>query len=74
MNIVQQSLIVFNYESKFICCFVFRFRYIMTSQVQCLRRHELDAFLATAFATDLMNPLPLQEMTVSFDLFSFEGC
>lgn len=37
----------------------------MTSPIQCLRRQELDVFLATAFAADLMNPLPLQEMTVS---------
>lgn len=29
-----------------------------------IRRHELDAFLATAFDSDLRNPLHLQEMTV----------
>lgn len=37
----------------------------MTSQLQILRRQELDAFLATAFSSDLMNALHLQEMTVS---------
>lgn len=37
----------------------------MTSQIQILRRQELDAFLATAFSNDLMNALHLQEMTVS---------
>lgn len=37
----------------------------MTSQIQILRRQELDAFLATAFSNDLMNALQLQEMTVS---------
>lgn len=41
------------------------FRFIMTSQIQILRRPELDAFLATAFSNDLMNALHLQEMTVS---------
>lgn len=41
------------------------FRFIMTSQIQILRRQELDAFLATAFSNDLMNALHLQEMTVS---------
>lgn len=41
------------------------FRYVMTSPSLCLRRHELDAFLATAFSADLLNPLLLQEMTVS---------
>ncbi|CAH1644349.1 unnamed protein product [Spodoptera littoralis] len=40
-------------------------RFIMTSQIQILRRQELDAFLATAFSNDLMNALHLQEMTVS---------
>ncbi|XP_053602240.1 constitutive coactivator of PPAR-gamma-like protein 1 isoform X3 [Plodia interpunctella] len=40
-------------------------RFIMTSQLQILRRQELDAFLATAFSTDLMNALHLQEMTVN---------
>ncbi|XP_022122884.1 constitutive coactivator of PPAR-gamma-like protein 1 homolog isoform X2 [Pieris rapae] len=40
-------------------------RFIMTSQIQILRRQELDAFLATAFSTDLMNALHLQEMTVN---------
>ncbi|GBP04281.1 Constitutive coactivator of PPAR-gamma-like protein 1 homolog [Eumeta japonica] len=40
-------------------------RYIMTSQVQILRRQELDAFLATAFSSDLMNALHLQEMIVN---------
>ncbi|XP_072940583.1 constitutive coactivator of PPAR-gamma-like protein 1 homolog isoform X2 [Epargyreus clarus] len=40
-------------------------RFIMTSQIQILRRPELDAFLATAFSNDLMNALHLQEMTVS---------
>ncbi|XP_045446180.1 constitutive coactivator of PPAR-gamma-like protein 1 [Melitaea cinxia] len=39
-------------------------RFIMTSQIQILRRQELDAFLATAFSNDLMNALHLQEMTV----------
>lgn len=38
----------------------------MTSQIQILRRQELDAFLATAFSNDLMNALHLQEMTVRF--------
>lgn len=37
----------------------------MTSQIQILRRQELDAFLATAFSGDLMNALHLQEMNVS---------
>lgn len=37
----------------------------MTSQIQILRRQELDAFLATAFSSDLMNALHLQEMNVS---------
>ncbi|XP_045493692.1 constitutive coactivator of PPAR-gamma-like protein 1 [Colias croceus] len=40
-------------------------RFIMTSQIQILRRQELDAFLATAFSSDLMNALHLQEMTVN---------
>ncbi|CAG9138520.1 unnamed protein product [Plutella xylostella] len=40
-------------------------RYIMTSQIQILRRQELDAFLATAFSNDLMNALHLQEMAVN---------
>ncbi|XP_060800922.1 constitutive coactivator of PPAR-gamma-like protein 1 isoform X3 [Amyelois transitella] len=40
-------------------------RFIMTSQLQILRRQELDAFLATAFSNDLMNALHLQEMTVN---------
>ncbi|XP_045765147.1 constitutive coactivator of PPAR-gamma-like protein 1 isoform X2 [Maniola jurtina] len=40
-------------------------RFIMTSQIQILRRQELDAFLATAFSNDLMNALHLQEMTVN---------
>ncbi|VVC89410.1 unnamed protein product [Leptidea sinapis] len=40
-------------------------RYIMTSQIQILRRQELDAFLATAFSGDLMNALHLQEMTLA---------
>ncbi|XP_037299637.1 constitutive coactivator of PPAR-gamma-like protein 1 isoform X2 [Manduca sexta] len=40
-------------------------RFIMTSQIQILRRQELDAFLATAFSTDLMNALHLQEMNVN---------
>ncbi|XP_026328591.1 constitutive coactivator of PPAR-gamma-like protein 1 [Hyposmocoma kahamanoa] len=44
-------------------------RFIMTSQIQILRRPELDAFLATAFSSDLMNALHLQEMTVSIILY-----
>ncbi|KAJ2947040.1 hypothetical protein O0L34_g16385 [Tuta absoluta] len=40
-------------------------RFIMTSQIQILRRQELDAFLATAFSNDLMNALHLQEMNVN---------
>ncbi|KAM3962412.1 LOW QUALITY PROTEIN: constitutive coactivator of PPAR-gamma-like protein 1 homolog [Aphomia sociella] len=40
-------------------------RFIMTAQIQILRRQELDAFLVTAFSNDLMNALHLQEMTVN---------
>lgn len=40
-------------------------RFIMTSPIQILRRQELDAFLATAFSTDLMNALHLQEMNIN---------
>lgn len=40
----------------------------------CLRRHELDAFIATAFAQELRSPLHLQGMTVSYNIHISPHC